>query len=202
MKTIVFDLGGVLIDWNPRNMYRKYLNDQQMDYLLTEVCTMKWNALMDAGLSFEEGAKQLIEKFPEHAAMIKKYGEEWPEMIGGAKAETVSILEELYKQNYPLYALTNWSMETFPPVLKRFDFFRYFNGIVVSAEEKVVKPEEKLYQILLERYSLDPHECIFIDDNYDNIVAAEQLGMLAFHFKDAGQLREDLQSVLPDFKAT
>jgi 2-haloacid dehalogenase len=200
MKTIIFDLGGVLIDWNPRNMYKKYLSDKEMDFLLSEVCNMDWNALMDAGLPFQEGTDRLAEKFPEHREMIKKYWKEWPDMIGGPKEDTVAILEKLHAQNYPLYALTNWSMETFPPILNRYEFFKIFKGIVVSAEEGVCKPDQKIYQILFERYNINPIESIFIDDNMANIEAANRLGMTALHFKDANQLWEDLTIALPAFR--
>lgn len=195
MKNIVFDLGAVLIDWNPRHLYRKiFTNPTQMEHFLTEVCPMTWNVEMDGGKPFEQGCAQRTQLFPQYAAQINAYYTRWAEMLGGEINGTVQILRELKQNGYPVYALTNWSAETFPLAQAKFPFLKEFNGIVVSGHEKCTKPEPRLYQILLERYHLQAKDCIFIDDNPANVTAAQALGFDGILFTSPEELRTGLHA--------
>ncbi|MDP4291869.1 MAG: HAD family phosphatase [Bacteroidota bacterium] len=192
--TIVFDFGGVLIDWNPRYMYRKVFdNETEMEWFLGNVCTMEWNSLQDAGFPFSETIPALQKKFPDYKDQIAMYQSRWPEMVGGAVTGTVEILNELRQKNGAVYGLTNWGADTFPIVFKRFEFLRKMDGIVVSGDEKKIKPNPELYQILLNRYQLHPENCIFIDDTLLNIHTAQQVGFNTIHFVSPENLRHELQ---------
>ena len=191
---VIFDLGGVLIDWNPRYVFRTLLPDEEaVESFLNSICTPEWNAQQDAGRPFAEGVARLSAQWPEHASLIQAYHTRWIEMIGGPIQETVDVLAGLKERGMPLYALTNWSHETFPLVRPVFDFFDWFEGIVVSGEEKLIKPDAAFYQVLFDRYNLDPHKLVFIDDSVPNIEAATALGMDAIHFTSPAQLRTDLK---------
>ncbi len=195
MKDIVFDLGGVLIDWNPRYLYRKvFSTEKEMDWFLTNVCTSQWNTQQDAGRPFEQGIKLLEDKFPEYKFAINFYYSRWEEMLGGEIAGSVEILRELKNRGYRVYALTNWSAETFPIAQKNYDFLKWFDGIVVSGEEKLVKPDPVIYSRLLERYQLKAPNCVFIDDNAANISKAADLGFETILFTDPEALRSTLVS--------
>jgi len=147
----------------------------------------------DAGRSLQEATEELVAKFPEYENEVRAYYGRWEEMLGGPVNETVEILHSLKQLNkYNLYALTNWSHETFPVALKRFDFLQWFDGIVVSGEEKTRKPFADFYQILLKRYNIDPSSSILIDDNLRNIKGAEAVGINGIHFINAQQLKDDL----------
>jgi 2-haloacid dehalogenase len=195
IRTIIFDLGAVLIDWNPHYLYRKiFTEEEKMLHFLETVCTSDWNEEQDAGRSLQEATEQLVAKFPEHEENIRHYYGRWPEMLGGAIEGTVAIFRELKaKEQYNFYALTNWSAETFPLALERFDFLQWFDGIVVSGTEKNRKPFASFYQVLLDRYQVHPSEALFIDDNLRNIRAAEQLGITSVHFTSPEQLRDVLR---------
>lgn len=194
IKNIVFDLGGVLIDWDPKRLYRKiFATEEEVDNFLSNVCTMEWNIQQDAGNSIAGATQMLTLKCPEWESQIKAYYGRWEEMLGGAIHGTVKVLEECAEDpNYRVLALTNWSHETFPIAQERFDFLQYFEGIVVSGVEKHIKPFPEIYKILLSRYNLDPTETIFIDDNADNILGAEILGIQAIQFSSPEQLRKEL----------
>ena len=195
MKDIVFDFGGVLIDWNPRYLYRKiFQTDKEVEWFLANVCTSQWNTQQDAGRSLEDGIEQLENKFPEYAFAIRFYYTRWEEMLGGEIAGTVEILRELKKRGYRLYGLTNWSAELFPIAQKRFDFLKAFDGIVVSGQEKLVKPDPRIYSCLLRRYQLDAQHCIFIDDNKANVSEAADLGFETILFTSPDDLRRILIS--------
>ena len=190
MKDIVFDLGGVLIDWNPRYLYRKvFSTEKEMDWFLTNVCTSQWNTQQDAGRPFEQGIKLLEDKFPEYKFAINFYYSRWEEMLGGEIRGSVALLRELKDRGYRVYALTNWSAETFPIAQKNYDFLKWFDGIVVSGEEKLVKPDPVIYSRLLERYQLKAPNCVFIDDNAANISKAADLGFETILFTDPEALR-------------
>ena len=192
-KSVIFDLGGVLIDWNPRYLYRKLMDDEQeIEHFLATVCTSEWNAQQDAGRPFSEGVRILSEQFPEKASLIEAFHTRWIEMIGGSIDGTVEILSELRNSNMPLYALTNWSAETFPLVRPDYEFLNWFIGIVVSGEEKKIKPDPTFYQILLHRYEVEPGETIFIDDSEANIKSARELGIHSIHFQSPEQVRQEL----------
>jgi len=194
ITTIIFDLGAVLIDWNPRYMYRTLFNDEaEMEKFLAEVTTSDWNEEQDAGRPLAEGTEILVRQFPEHEEMIRAFYGRWHEMLGGAFYDTVEIFRQLKRSGkYRIYALTNWSAETFPIALERYDFLQWFDGIVVSGEEKIRKPAPEFYHTLLNRYNFKPEEALFIDDNYRNILAAEKIGMNCIHFTSAEQLMKDL----------
>lgn len=195
INTIIFDLGGVLIDWNPRHLYRKIFNtEEEITWFLENVCTAEWNDQQDAGRSFEEATLELLAKFPTHEVAIRAWYGRWQETIGGAIPETVQLLEEIKDQRkHKLYALTNWSAETFPWALDNFEFLHWFEGIVVSGIEKTRKPHPEFYKILFDRYQINPAQAIFIDDNYNNVLGAEQIGLPVIHFQTAAQVRTVLK---------
>lgn len=195
IQSIIFDLGGVLIDWNPGYLYKKIFDkEEEIEWFLKNVCTPEWNALQDEGRSFADATKELLSKFPRHEQAIRAWYDRWPETIGGPLHETVDILKSVRNSNRQrLFALTNWSAETFPWARQKFDFLQWFEGIVVSGEEKTRKPFSKFYEILLKRYGVAPEEAIFIDDNLKNVEAARRLGLLGIHFQGASALRVDLR---------
>jgi 2-haloacid dehalogenase len=182
LKNIVFDFGGVLIDWNPVYLYNEvFETEEEMNYFLEHVCRYDWNLLQDAGRPLDEGTRLLQEKFPEYAEEIAMYYGRWEEMLGSNYEENRKLIKPL-KEKYKVYGLTNWSAETIPLAIKKFDFFQDMDGIVVSGEEKIVKPDRRLYEILLTRYSLRAGESLFIDDNAANIETARELGFQVIHF--------------------
>ena len=192
--TIVFDFGGVLIDWKRRYLYNKVFEDKQdMEWFLENVCSDEWNMLQDAGIPFSETIPALQWKFPEYSDKIAMYEKRWSEMVGGPITGTVEILREIQAKNFSVYGLTNWGADTFPIVLKQFNFLRSLNGIVVSGDEKKVKPDPEFYQILIDRYQLNPEKCIFIDDNFMNIETAKTLGFKTILFMSPESLRMELQ---------
>ncbi len=197
INTIIFDLGAVLIDWNPHYMYRSIFdNEQEMLDFLANVCTSDWNEEQDAGRSLQEGTDILVAKFPEHEANIRAFYSRWIEMLGEPFHGTVEIFRRLKEsKQYKIYALTNWSAETFPFAVARFDFLTWFDGVVVSGTEKMRKPTPAFYQILLDRYQVNASEALFIDDNYRNVLAAEAMGIKSIHFKSAEELEVELNGL-------
>jgi 2-haloacid dehalogenase len=191
---VVFDLGGVLIDWNPRYLYRKLFDgdDAAMERFLAEVATPEWNGEQDAGRTWAEAVELLTRQHPEHAELIAAYAERWPETLGAAIQPTVDVLHDLRRAGVRLFALSNWSAETFPIARPRYPFLEWFEGIVISGEVRIAKPDARVYRHLLERYSLDPATTVFIDDNEANVDAAEELGMIAIRFEGAEELRRAL----------
>lgn len=194
VDTIIFDLGGVLIDWNPRYLYRKiFKSEEEVSWFLDNICTSEWNDMQDAGRSFEEATNELIAKHPEWEAPIRAWYDRWQETITGPVHETVDILRELRDaKTHRLLALTNWSAETFPWALDNFDFLHWFEGIVVSGVEKTRKPYPEFYNILFDRYKVDSARAIFIDDNIKNVEGARKIGLPAIHFINPAELREEL----------
>lgn len=195
INTIIFDLGGVLIDWNPRYLYRKiFKTEEEVSWFLENICTGEWNDLQDAGRPFEEATRELIEKHPEfREAIIAWYGR-WHETISGPIEGTVKILKGIKdSRKFRLYALTNWSAETFPWALANFDFLRWFEGIVISGVEKTRKPLPEFYRILFDRYAVKPSEALFIDDNVRNIQGAAAVGLNTITFNSPRQLLTDLR---------
>lgn len=193
-EVVIFDLGGVLIDWNPRYLYRKlFASESEITWFLENVCTPEWNERQDGGRSFEEATQELLARFPEHETAIRAWYGRWEETIGGPIHGTVDILRTLRDQRqHRLYALTNWSAETFPWAKQNFEFLHWFEGIVVSGEEKTLKPRPEFYRILLERYRVEPAAAVFIDDNLKNVEGAKQVGIDAIHFATPEQLRSEL----------
>lgn len=194
---IVFDFGGVLIDWNPRYFYRTYFKDEaEMEYFLANICTNEWNAEHDRGRLFSDGVEMLQKKHPEYSDAIRMYKEGWERMLNGEICEGVGLLKDLKREGYPLYGLTNWSAETIGVAYKRFGFLSLFDGIVVSGEEKLIKPDKRLFQVLLDRYLLKAQDCIFIDDNAANIQSANELGFNAVLYDNIKNVRERLDGLL------
>jgi 2-haloacid dehalogenase len=193
-SVVVFDVGGVLVQWDPRHLYRKLFagDDAAMEHFLGNVCTEEWNERQDAGRTFADAAAELLPAHADKAHLIHAFGRRFDEMIPGAIEETVDILRELKRAGVPLYAVTNWSAETFPSAQNRFDFLAEFDGIVVSGEEGVIKPDPRIFRILLDRYDIPAHAAVFIDDNPANAEAATNLGIHGIHFRSPQQLRREL----------
>jgi 2-haloacid dehalogenase len=191
INTIIFDLGAVLIDWNPNHLYRKLIaDDSQRQHFLTHICSPDWNEEQDAGRSLAEGTELLVAQFPEHEANIRVFYGRWEEMLGGPIEGTLEIFKQLKDSGrYKLYALTNWSAETFEIALHRFHFLSWFDGIVVSGTEKIRKPNPDFYKLLLSRYQVNANEALFIDDNLRNVQAAEEIGIASIHYQNAEQLK-------------
>lgn len=198
IKAVIFDLGAVLIDWNPRYLYNQiFISEDAVSYFLKHICTSEWNEMQDGGRSLSTGTDILIKQFPEYSNEIQAFYGRWTEMIGGAIEETVEILTRLkQRNNVKLFALTNWSAETFPFALENFEFLSFFEDILVSGKEYLKKPDPKIYELALERFDLNAAECIFIDDNLRNVDAANALGIKSVHFVGADQLSKEIGSLL------
>ncbi|WP_266158136.1 HAD family hydrolase [Dyella silvatica] len=193
LDTVIFDLGGVLIDWNPRHLYRQLFDDETaMEHFLREVCSQHWNEQQDAGRPWSEAIETLSAEFPQHAPLIRAYRERWVETLGGLMHDSIAIFEELRARGVRLYALTNWSQETFPIAWALYPFLHTFEGIVVSGQEGMMKPNPAIYQRLLARYEVDPSRAVYIDDAPRNVEAAAQQGLHALLFRDAVSLRHEL----------
>jgi 2-haloacid dehalogenase len=193
ITSVVFDLGGVLIDWDPRHLYRQLFSDpQEMEVFLRDVVSPDWNAEQDSGRTWAEATALLVARYPDHEELIRVYSERWADMIGGALDDTVDILREVRDCGYAVYALSNWSAETFPRARLMFPFLEWFEGIVVSGFERVKKPDPEIWRRLIERYGLDPTRTVYIDDVQRNTDVAAELGFRAIRFEDPGQLRARL----------
>lgn len=197
INTIIFDLGGVLIDWNPRYLFEKIFSEErEMDYFLSTICTPQWNEEQDAGRRLSDGTDILVKEYPEYELAIRSYYGRWDEMLGGSIDESVHILEELKEQNkVRLYALTNWSAETYPIAYFQYDFLQYFEDIIVSGKEGIRKPSPQIYQLACDRFKTRPESTLFIDDNLRNIKAAKKFGLQTFHFEQPEKLRKELKQV-------
>lgn len=192
IKNIIFDFGGVLIDWNPRYFYQDVFSDtKEMEYFLTEICGPQWNAKHDQGFTFSVLTKELQELHPEYHHEIDLYQKNWQIMIKGEISENTRLLNPL-KSKYRLFGLTNWSAEAFPIILPRYEFFKVFEGIVVSGEEKLIKPGREIYELLLKRYGLVASESLFIDDSIKNITTANELGFSTIHLNENTNLEAEL----------
>jgi len=190
---VVFDLGMVLIEWDPRHLYRKvFKSETDMEWFLTHVCHGEWNLEQDKGRSFDDAVAEATARHPAHAAEIAMYRDRWMEMVPGAIMGTVDILEELHKNKTPLYAITNWNGDTFRATRKRFPFLELFKDIVVSGDEKLIKPDHRIYDRLVMRNNLDPVDCLFIDDSLKNVNGARSIGMKGHHFTSPEKLRTEL----------
>ncbi len=202
IETIIFDLGGVLVDWKPEYLYSKIFNgdQQKTDWFLKNVCTPEWNVAQDAGRTIKEGNLEKIKEFPEYEKEITLFYERWTEMFSGPIQGTLDIFEAIKKsKKYNYYALTNWSSETWPIALKLFPFFNTFQGVVVSGEEKTRKPFAPIYNTLLNRFNISPNTAVFIDDNYDNVIAAKKLGIHGIHFTTPENLLKELEKLSVKF---
>lgn len=190
---IVFDLGMVLIAWDPRHLYRKVFADEaKMEWFLAEVCNGPWNLEQDRGRSWDEATAEAIARHPDHEAEIRLYRERWMEMVPGAIEGTVKILADLHRKGAPLYAITNWNGETFRETRGRFGFLSLFKDIVVSGDEKLIKPDPAIFHLLTDRHGLKPADCLFIDDSVKNVHGAEAVGWQGHHFTSPESLRQAL----------
>jgi 2-haloacid dehalogenase len=193
LDTVVFDLGGVLIDWDPRHLYRELFADEdEMESFLAEVCSMDWHRRFDAGRPIADGIAELVDRHPDHEAMIRAYGDRWQDMFAGEVPGSVAVLEELGAAGVRLLAITNWPGETFPAARERFPFLGRFEGVVVSGDEGVTKPDPRLFGILMDRHGVDPSGSLFVDDAPANVEAAAALGFATERFTDASALRARL----------
>jgi 2-haloacid dehalogenase len=191
--TVVFDLGNVLVRWNPRLLYEQLIPDaEELERFFGTVITHDWIRDQDAGRTFADGIALLTAQFPHYEHEIRAFWERWEEMVPGPIEETVEILAELRERQIPLYALTNWSHETFPIARPRFPFFEWFEGIVVSGEVQLVKPDARIYRHLLDAHGLRAEDCVFVDDSPANVAGAEAVGISALHFQSPERLRRDL----------
>ena len=193
---VVFDLGMVLIEWDPRHLYRKvFKNEADMEWFLTHVCHADWNLEQDKGRSFDDAVSEATRRHPKYAAEIALYRDRWHEMIPGAIMGTVDILEALYKKGTPLFAVTNWNGDTFRATRNRFPFLGLFRDIVVSGDEQLLKPEPEIFQLLAHRNHIKLEDSIFIDDSLKNVKGAAAVGMKAHHFTSPEKLAVELKNL-------
>lgn len=192
LKNIIFDLGGVLIDWNPKYVYSKVFHTEEaMNYFLNNICTFHWNEQQDAGRTIAEAEAMLIAQYPHYTKEIKIYYDTWVDMLGGPIQPTVEVFEALLNsKKYEIYALTNWSAETWPTAVGMYDFLSWFKGVLVSGQEKMKKPDAEIFHLMCERFELNPSDTLFIDDNINNINTAEALGFQTIHFSGLDKLDE------------
>jgi 2-haloacid dehalogenase len=194
-KAVIFDVGGVLIDWNPKYLYSKLLADEAaIEAYLDEIGFNAWNLALDEGGRWEPAIAELVAKFPHHKDLIEAAHLRWHEMLGGDIPGTVDILKRLADAGVPLYAITNYSSEKFIETVERFPFFALFRDIVVSGDEKLLKPEAAIFRMCLDRNGLKAQECVFIDDVARNIDGARAVGIDAILFESPEQLERDLQA--------
>ena len=198
INTLIFDFGGVLIDWNPAYVFLKEFrgNQDEMSHFLNTICSWEWNENQDAGYSLDKATEERVAMYPEHERLIRMYYGRWEDMLGYEHTDTVELLKK-FKDNstYRLIGLTNWSHETFPVALERFDFLSWFEGIVVSGTEKMKKPDASIYTLTLDRYNVTARNAVFIDDKLGNVHAATKLGIHGVHFTTAAKLKRDLETL-------
>lgn len=197
IKATIFDFGNVLLEWNPRYLYRRFFPDdpEAMERFLEEVNFMEWNLLQDQGRPFAEGVAALSRQFPQYSHLIRAYHEQWVESLGDSLAGTVEILKQVKRKGYEVYGLSNWSAETFPYARQKHDFFDLLDDMVISGEVGHVKPHPEIFRIMLERIGRPAAECLFIDDALPNIRQAQAMGFATIHFESPEQLGADLHSL-------
>jgi 2-haloacid dehalogenase len=190
---IIFDFGNVLVDWDPRYLYRQFFpDDQTIAQFLEEIHFNDWNLAQDRGRSFSEAVAELCQQYPKYCDLIRAYDTRWEETLGGPIWPSVEILRRLKQQGHTLYALSNWSAEKFALVRPKYDFFNWFQAIVLSGEVHLVKPDPRIFHLLLEKIGLPASDCLLIDDSTANITTARQLGFQTIHFRSAQQLETEL----------
>lgn len=197
INTIIFDLGNVLINWEPKLLYNKIFDsEEKTNHFIENICTLSWNEEQDAGRTLKQGTDILIAQYPQYKIEIKAYYDRWEEMLNGAIEGSVEILRRLKAcGKYKVYALTNWSSELFPIALRNFEFLNWFDGIVVSGDEGIRKPEAAFFQILFDRYQVKPEDAVFIDDNLRNAEASKKLGLKTIRFTSAEELEKELKDL-------
>lgn len=193
IETVVWDVGGVLVDWDPRHLYRKVFDDDaEMEQFLAEVCTWEWHHQHDVGVPFSESIPALAGAFPEHRSLIAMWSARYLEMVAGEVPGVVDVLRELHAAGTRLLVLSNMPAEVWQPLAAAFDWFSLFSGAVVSGHEKLVKPDPAIYRILVDRFGVDPATTAFVDDRAENVEAACALGFAGIRFTDAASLRREL----------
>jgi 2-haloacid dehalogenase len=193
IDAVVFDLGGVLIDWDPRYLYRSLFTDEQeMEQFLAEVCTTRWHRDHDLGVDITQSCGQLARRHPQYRHLIMAWAERGEEMVAGQIDGTVELLGALKAAGMPCFALSNMEPAAYAVRRERFAFMSWFDGLVISGHEGTAKPGRQIFDVLLQRYGLDPHRCVFIDDSARNTETARELGMTALLYSSAGQLRAEL----------
>ena len=197
IKAIIFDFGGVVINWDPRRVFRKYFpqDEQAMEDFMVEVGFSAWNLRQDEGYSFDQAVMDLSAQFPQYAHIIRAYDVEWEASITGIIPETVDLVRRLKVAGYHLYGLTNWNHAKFNLVRHKYEFFNLFEEIIVSGEVKLIKPDPAIYKLLLDKVHLTPPDCLMIDDSASNIDACREMGFVCLHFTSAGKLETDLHSL-------
>lgn len=194
---IIFDFGNVLVDWDPRYLYRKLLDGEQaIDRFLNEVGFFQWNIQHDAGRPFDESIAELCARFPQYCDLIRAYDLRYEESISGPIWPTVEILRSLKEAGYPLYALSNWPADKFDLVRPKYEFFSWFDDMVISGKVRIAKPDPRIFELLLARIGRPAHECLFIDDSPKNIAVAQSMNFHTILFHSADQLRRELQSYI------
>jgi len=189
IKAITFDVGNVLVRWDPRNAYAPlFQSKSDLDHFLNNICSLEWHTNHDRGMSFAENIRVRQTEFPEHAPMIGLYETIWDDMFDGIIEETVTLLHQLHAQNIPLFALTNFPADKYTDFQEKYDFMALFQDVIVSGVEKITKPDPRLYQILLDRADIQPEHILFIDDRMENLKTAQDLGFQTHHFIDAADL--------------
>ena len=193
IDTVIFDLGGVLIDWSPYHLYRKFFDsDEEISRFLEEIDLFNWLRGVDADLGFQRGVEELSARLPHHAELIEAYWHRWSETLNGSLDDSLAIVSELKVRDIPLYVISNWASETWHHATERFEFLDWFDGVVVSGLEGVAKPEPRLFHLTCARYDLRPERCVFIDDMANNVESAAALGFHAIQFNNAPALRAQL----------
>ena len=193
----LFDLGGVFFDWDPKYFFTKIISDKdEMDFFLTKVCNDEWNLAQDSGRSIEDGEKDIIKKFPEYEYLIRQYYPNHRKMIKGTFKSSVDILIKLKQNNYECFVLSNWSSETFIDIPKEFKFMNNFDGLLISGEDKLVKPDPKIYLLAIDRFNLDPQNTVFIDDKLVNINAAKKLGFKTIHLTNPNIIESEINNFI------
>ena len=196
IKAIIFDFGNVLLEWDPRHLYRRYFETEEaMEQFLHEVEFMEWNLQQDKGRPFDEGIAELSKQFPHYAGLIQAYYDNWIHSIGDSLVETIEILKRLKNAGYSIYGLSNWSAETFPIAREKYDFFNLLDDIVISGQIGIVKPDPEIFEIMLKKIGRPASECLFIDDAIANVEQAKNMGFVTIHFKSPGQLDQELHQL-------
>lgn len=193
IDTVVFDIGYVLLDWDPRYLYRKiFVDPGEMEHFLAHVCTPAWNLLQDSGRPWADAEAEAIARDPGSAAEIRAYRTRWHEMIPGQVAASVACLDALHARGVALYAITNFAADTFAEARLRFPFLNLFRAVIVSGEERMLKPDPRIYRLLADRHGVDLSRSLFIDDSEKNIAGARAVGMATHHFTTPAELRRAL----------
>ena len=193
----LFDLGGVFFDWDPNHFYKNvFENIEEREFFLAEVCNDNWNVQQDAGRSIAEAELELIPKFPHYEKEIKMYYKNHRKMIRGVFEEAVDILKKLKDKNYDCYVLSNWSAETFEGMTDDYPFLKLFDGLLISGEDKLIKPDHAIYQLARDRFNLNPEETVFIDDKLENIQAAQEMNFKTIHLTDPNIIKTEIKKFL------